>query len=109
MSQPPSHNSTKQQKHCCPQEPECGDCWIGIALAQESSLILSGRVGKHRDEFLAELVANTEGQTACACWFTDAWGGYDRVLTPEQKHLIGKEGTQRLEGTNGIVRQQTGR
>ncbi len=32
-----------------------------------------------------------------------------RVLSPEILHVIGKKNTQRLERTNGIVRQQTGR
>ena len=80
-------------------------------------MILSLRVGKHTDEFLAELTANTEGKTDCKYWYTDDWGGYVgeaalkelRVLTPEIMHVTGKENTQRLERTNGIVRQQTGR
>ena len=37
------------------------------------------------------------------------WGGYERVLPPEVTHGIGKDNTQRLERTNGIVRQQSGR
>lgn len=36
-------------------------------------------------------------------------GGYERVLPPEIEHHIGKDKTQRLERTNGTVRQQTGR
>ena len=72
-------------------------------------MILSLRVGKHTDEFLAELTANTEGKTDCKYWYTDDWGGYERVLPPEITHVTGKENTQRLERTNGIVRQQTGR
>jgi transposase-like protein len=32
-----------------------------------------------------------------------------QVLPPEIYHSIGKDRTQRLERTNGIVRQQTGR
>lgn len=36
-------------------------------------------------------------------------GRYERVLPPEVTHFIGKENTQRLERTNGIIRQQTGR
>ncbi|EGJ34351.1 hypothetical protein LYNGBM3L_17760 [Moorena producens 3L] len=31
-----------------------------------------------------------------------------RVLPPQVRHIIGKEQTQQLERTNGIVRQQTG-
>lgn len=100
---------SKKQKHCGPEELTVGDCWIGVSLVKGSGLILSGRVGKHTDTFLAELVASTEGKTDCKLWYTDAWGGYERVLTPEVIHIIGKENTQRLERTNGIIRQQTGR
>lgn len=39
------------------------------------------------------------------------WVGWrvKRVLPPEIQHYIGKDRTQRLERTNGILRQQTGR
>ncbi|MDE5109409.1 MAG: IS1 family transposase, partial [Trichodesmium sp. St17_bin3_1_1] len=42
-------------------------------------------------------------------WHTDDWGGYEQVLPPEVKHIIGAYQTQHKEGTNGIVRQQIGR
>lgn len=86
-----------------------GDCWIGLSLEKSSGLILSSRVGKHTDQFLSELISSTEGKTDCKCWCTDDWGGYERVLSDEVTHIIGKKNTQRLERTNGIVRQQTGR
>ena len=70
---------------------------------------MSARVGKHTDKFLKELVTSTEGKTDATVWFTDDWAGYERVLPPEVRHMVGKENTQRLERTNGIVRQQTGR
>jgi hypothetical protein len=54
-------------------------------------------------------VVSTEGKTEARLWYTDDWGGYERVLPPEVTHVIGNENTQRLERTNGIVRQQTGR
>lgn len=100
---------SKKQKQCELEELNVGDCWIGISLDKSSGLILSARVGKHTDQFLAELIANTEGKTNCKHWYTDDWGGYERVFTPEVTHIIGKDNTQRLERTNGIVRQQTGR
>ena len=78
-------------------------------MAKDSSLILSARVGKHTDEFLEELIVSTEGKTDAKLWYTDDWGGYERVLPAEVTHIIGKESTQRLERTNGIIRQQTGR
>lgn len=99
----------KKQKQCLPSELEVGDCWIGISLAKDSGLILAARVGKHTDELIEELVVTTEGKTCCKRLSCDDWGGYERVLTSEFCHHIGKERTQRLERTNGIVRQQTGR
>jgi IS1 family transposase len=99
----------KKQKQCLPAELEVGDCWIGISLADSSGLILAARVGKHTDDLIKELVASTEGKTACKRWNSDDWGGYERVLPPEILHYVGKDKTQRLERTNGIVRQQTGR
>ena len=56
-----------------------------------------------------ELIVNTEGKTSCIRWHTDDWGGYERVLPLEVEHIIGKEQTQQLERTNGIIRQQIGR
>ena len=86
-----------------------GDCWIGVSLAQESGLTIGTRVGKHTDELLADWVARTEAQTDCKLWYTDEWGGYERSLPPEMFPIIGKHNTQRLERTNGIIRQQTAR
>ncbi len=99
----------KKQKQCFPEELEVGDCWIGISLAADSGLILAARVGKHTDELIEALVVSTEGKTSCKRWNSDNWGGYHRVLPPEIAHYIGKARTQRLERTNGIVRQQTER
>lgn len=59
---------------------------------------------------MGELVVGTEGKTNNKLWYTDDWSGYEHVLPPEVLHIIvGKENTQRLERTNGIVQQQTGR
>ena len=91
------------------QERNQGDCWFAVSLAKDSGLILSGRIGRHTDELLGSLLVSTEGKTDCRKWQSDDWGGYERVLPPEVAHEIGKTNTQRLERTNGIVRQQTGR
>lgn len=99
----------KKQRHCLLNEVEVGDCWIGLSIADTSGLILAARVGKHTDELIEALVVSTEGKTDCKCWNSDDWGGYERVLPPEILHYIGKARTQRLERTNGIIRQQTGR
>ncbi|MCH2048800.1 MAG: hypothetical protein MK289_10055 [Trichodesmium sp. ALOHA_ZT_67] len=73
--------------------------------ASSSRLILSARVSKHTDQFIEELLVNTEGKTSCKKWLTDYWGGSERVLIPEIEHIIGKKYTQQLEGTNRIIRQ----
>lgn len=72
-------------------------------------MILSGRVGKHTDAFAKELIWNTEGKTDVSVWFTDGWKAHERRLSDESELWVGKLGTQRLERTNGILRQQTGR
>ena len=72
-------------------------------------MILAYRVGKHTDIFIEELIINTEIKTECHNWCTDGWGGYERVLSIEVNHTISKKNTQKLERTNGIIRQQTGR
>lgn len=100
----------KKQKRCLAEEAKAGDCWIAVSLAQLSGLILSGRIGKHTDSLAVELVINTQGKTDCTEWHTDGWGGYERVLRDDQiEHYISKALTQRVERTNGILRQQTGR
>jgi insertion element IS1 protein InsB len=95
--------SSKKQKQSLPGELEVGDCWIAITLADSSELILAARVGKYTDALLEELVVNTEGKTDFRQWNSDDWGGYERVLPPEIEHYIGKDQTQRLERTNGII------
>jgi len=81
-----------------------------LSLAHLSGLILTGRVGKHTEELAQELLSSTEGKTDCTEWHTDGWGGYERALCSDQiEHYISKALTQRVERTNGIVRQQTGR
>ncbi|KAI9135642.1 IS1 family transposase [Acaryochloris sp. CCMEE 5410] len=99
----------KKQKPCDPEELSVGDCWIALSLAKDSGLVLSGRIGKHTDELAQELIENTEGKTACHHWQTDGWEGYSRQLADEVIHQVSKALTQRLERTNGILRQQTGR
>ncbi len=71
----------KKQKHCQAEDLKKGDCWIGLSLASNSGLIITARIGKHRDRLLSNLVANTEGKTDCKNWSTtDSWGGYETIL-----------------------------
>ncbi|MEM9009571.1 MAG: IS1 family transposase [Cyanobacteria bacterium P01_F01_bin.86] len=99
----------KKQKHCRDGEQSQGDCWIAISLDRQAGLILSARIGKHTDALLTELWVSTEGKTACKRWYTDGWEGYKRIFTEEINHTSSKKYTQKLERTNGVIRQQTGR
>ena len=80
----------KKQKQCLTQEPEAGDCWIGLTLASDNGLIVSARVGKYTDALIDQLVVNTEGKTSCKQWDSDDWGGYKRVLSLEVQPLLAK-------------------
>jgi IS1 family transposase len=82
---------------------------LDLSLARESGLILTGRVGKHTDAFAQTLIWNTEGKTAATVWFTDGWKAYERQLSDAVELWVGKSGNQRLECTNGLIRQQNGR
>ncbi|MEM1279879.1 MAG: hypothetical protein AAGG53_07695 [Cyanobacteria bacterium P01_H01_bin.152] len=53
-----------------------------MSLVRESDLILNALVGKHTDAFLDALVVSTEEKTKARLWYTDDWGGYERVLPP---------------------------
>ncbi len=77
----------KKQQQYLPQELEVGDCWVGLSLADSSGLILAARVGKHTDTLIEELVVSTEGKTNCKRWSSDEWGGYERVLPPDNSAL----------------------
>lgn len=82
---------------------------MAITLANTSGLIPTCRVGKRINSLLDELMTSTEGKTDYKFRNSDDWGGYERILAPELIHYIGRDRTQRLEHTNGIVRQQAGR
>jgi hypothetical protein len=66
-------------------------------------------VRKHPDEVAKELMANPEAKTAATVWLTDGWQAYERQLSEVVEPWVGKSGTQRLERTNGMIRQQNGR
>jgi hypothetical protein len=86
-----------------------GEYWIGLSLTNDTGLILAERVSLPTDCFLAQLVVTTEGKTDCEHWNTDGCSGYKRMIPEEFDHQVVKQGTQRLERTNTIVRQQTRR
>ncbi|NEQ56004.1 MAG: hypothetical protein F6K53_00750 [Moorea sp. SIO4A1] len=77
----------KKQFHCLRDQMIVGDCWIGINQDLGNGLILAARVGKHTDELISQFLVKTEGKTDCQQWHTDGWGGYERVLPTDVKHI----------------------
>ncbi len=78
-------------------------------MAYSNGLIASARVGKHTDALLKELLVCNKGKTDWSVWKSDQWGRDNRILPAQVEHQIGKAGMQRIEYTNGIIQQQTGR
>lgn len=72
----------EKQRPCIPDELMGGECWIRMTQAISSGLILATRVGKHTDEFISQLVVNTEDKTDCQQWHRRA-----RVFGSNVKHL----------------------
>ncbi|NET46803.1 hypothetical protein [Okeania sp. SIO2B3] len=59
---------------------------------------MATRVGQHTDQLITELIANArKGKPTDWQWHTDDWGGLERILPEEVKHIIGKDQTQQLE------------
>ncbi|MGK7906919.1 MAG: hypothetical protein AB4040_06775 [Synechococcus sp.] len=56
------------------------------SLIKRSGSIVTAQFGKHTNEFLAELVANTEGKTDRKLWYTDDWGEYEQALPLKWVH-----------------------
>jgi IS1 family transposase len=67
--------------------------WSAVGLAAITNKVFG----------LQAFIVSTEGKTDCKHWNSDDWGGYERLLPPEILHYIGKDKTQRLERTNGLM------
>ena len=73
LRSPQRKAGASKQKNCLEEDITRGDCWIGIAQAKASGLILAYKVGKHRDKFIEEIIINTEIKTESNILFTDGW------------------------------------
>ena len=69
--------------------------WLWHALNHASGKVLAYMLGDHKDQVFVALKALLEpfGVTR---FYTDDWGAYERHL-PAEKHVVGKQNTQKIE------------
>jgi insertion element IS1 protein InsB len=69
--------------------------WLWQAIDHATGAVLAYVLAPHQDCAL-QLLMNLLTPFGISRFFTDAWGGYERILEPET-HIIGKENTQKIE------------
>ncbi|WP_133513397.1 IS1 family transposase, partial [Candidatus Thiosymbion oneisti] len=69
--------------------------WLWHAIDRATGKVLAYVLGKRRDEVFLELKGLLE-PFGITRFYTDDWGAYERHLDPE-KHIVGKQNTQKIE------------
>ncbi len=72
--------------------------WTWYAVEKNSGIIIAWHNGKRTDEDLQSLL-NLMSNFPINKYYTDDWGGYDRLL-PKSKHIVGKDETWKIERKN---------
>lgn len=72
--------------------------WLWYALDKVSSKVVAYTFGNRADSSLKALLKKLEGFNI-VLYFTDGWGSYERLLD-QQKHIVSKRYTQRIERCN---------
>ena len=76
--------------------------WLWYAIDAATGCVLSFVFGRRKDSVCKQLIENLKGfdiQT----YYTDDWASYAKYIPPE-KHVIGKENTQKIENKNLTLR-----
>jgi len=69
--------------------------WLWHAIDHHSGKVLAYVFGNHKDEVFLQLKALLE-PFGITCFYTDGWGAYERNLESD-KHVVGKQNTQKIE------------
>lgn len=69
--------------------------WLWHAIDHHSGEILAYVFGSHKDDVFLQLKALLE-PFGITRFYTDGWGAYERNLE-SNKHLVGKQNTQKIE------------
>ncbi len=72
--------------------------WLWYAIEHQSGKILAYVFGTRKDQAFLKLKALLE-PFRITKYYTDGWGAYERHLESE-KHVIGKQNTQKIENKN---------
>ncbi len=69
--------------------------WLWHAIDRATGEVLAYVLGRRKDEVFLKLKGLLE-PFGITRFYTDGWGSYERHLDPE-KHVVGKQNTQRIE------------
>lgn len=72
--------------------------WLWYAIDAATGAILSFVLGPRKDAIFEKLYKNLKGFNI-KTYYTDDWGSYSKYLPPD-KHIIGKQNTQKIENKN---------
>jgi IS1 family transposase/transposase-like protein len=78
--------------------------WLWYAIGHQSGRVLAYVFGERRDEVFLKLKALLE-PFGITRFYTDGWGAYERHLEAE-KHVVGKQNTQKIENKNLNLRMR---
>jgi insertion element IS1 protein InsB len=76
--------------------------WLWYAIEATTGVVLSFVFGRRQDSVCAKLLDQLKAFNI-STFFTDDWASYSRLLPPE-KHVIGKQNTQKIENKNLFLR-----
>ena len=72
--------------------------WLWYAIDHCSGKVLAYVFGTRKDQVFLQLKALLE-PLGITRFYTDGWGAYERHLEPE-RHVVGKQNTQKIENKN---------
>ncbi len=72
--------------------------WLWYAIDAATGCVLSFVLGPRQDSVFKKLYDNLKAFNI-KVYYTDDWGSYSKYIPPE-KHVVGKENTQKIENKN---------
>jgi len=76
--------------------------WLWYAIDAATGCVLSFVFGRRQDKAREQLISNLKAFNI-RTYYTDDWGGYSKII-PKDKHVIGKQNTQKIENKNLLLR-----
>ena len=76
--------------------------WLWYAIDAVTGCVLSFVFGRRQDKVCEQLISNLKAFNI-RTYYTDDWGSYSKLI-PEDKHVIGKSHTQKIENKNLLLR-----